>query len=244
MAVLHTGTGDKQHKVVSEKEWVEARKSLLKKEKELTRQRDEISRQRRELPWVRMEKNYVFDGPNGKETLSDLFDGRSQLIVYHFMFGPDWEEGCASCSFVADHIDGTLAHLEHRDVTFVVVSHAPYEKLAAFKKRMGWKFKWVSAFNNDFNYDFHVSFTKDEMAKGNVYYNYENAGFPSEEGPGASVFYKEDGTANVYHTYSSFGRGLDQMLNTYNYLDLVPKGRDEGDAGQAGWVHRRDEYPE
>jgi len=209
----------------------------------LTHQRDEISRLRRELPWVKLEKNYEFDGPNGKETLSDLFNGRSQLIIYHFMFGPDWEEGCTSCSFMADHIDSTLVHLAHRDVTFVVVSHAPIEKLQAFKNRMGWKFKWLSSFNSDFNYDFHVSFTKEELAKGKVYYNYEVAEFPIEEGPGTSVFYKEDTTGNIYHTYSSFARGGDLMLNTYNFLDLVPKGRDEdGLAFSMSWLRYHDRY--
>ena len=160
-------------KVVSRDEWLAARKQHLKKEKEFTRLRDKLSAERRELPWVKVEKNYVFDGPGGKETLADLFDGRSQLIVYHFMFGPEWEQGCPSCSFLSDHIDGSVVHLAHRDVTFVVVSRAPLPKIEAFKKRMGWRFKWVSSYGNDFNFDYHVSFTKDELAKGKVYYNYE-----------------------------------------------------------------------
>ena len=160
-------------KVVSQDEWLAARKQHLKKEKEFTRLRDELSAERRELPWVKVEKNYVFETPKGKETLGDLFAGRSQLIVYHFMFGPNWEEGCKSCSFLSDHSDGGNVHLAHRDVTFVVVSRAPLPKLEAFKNRMGWRFKWVSSYANDFNFDYHVSFTKDEMAKGNVYYNYE-----------------------------------------------------------------------
>jgi predicted dithiol-disulfide oxidoreductase (DUF899 family) len=153
-------------KVVSRDEWLAARKQHLSKEKEFTRLRDKLSAERRELPWVKVEKNYVFDAPKGRETLADLFDGRSQLIVYHFMFGPEWEQGCPSCSFLSDHIDGSIAHLAHRDVTFVVVSRAPLPKIEAFKKRMGWRFKWVSSYGNDFNFDYHVSFTKDDMAKG------------------------------------------------------------------------------
>jgi predicted dithiol-disulfide oxidoreductase (DUF899 family) len=184
-------------KVVSRDEWLAARKQHLKKEKEFTRLRDKLSAERRELPWVKVEKNYVFDGPKGKETLADLFDGRSQLIVYHFMFGPEWEQGCPSCSFLSDHIDGSVVHLAHRDVTFVVVSRAPMPKIEAFKKRMGWRFKWVSSYGSDFNFDYHVSFTKDEMAKGKVYYNYDMNAFPSDEGPGISVFYK-DGTGDIF----------------------------------------------
>ena len=243
MATLHTGTGDKKHKVVSEKEWLEARKELLKKEKEFTDQRDQISKLRRELPWVKVEKDYVFDGPNGKEKLSELFDGRSQLIIYHFMLAPDWEEGCASCSYVSDHFDGALVHLAHRDTTLAVVSHAPIEKIQAFKKRMGWNFKWLSAFNNDFNFDYHVSFTDEELAKGKVYYNYEMTEFPIKEGPGISVFYKDDTTGDIYHTYSSYARGLDILLGTYNLLDLTPKGRDEdGLAFSMAWLRYHDRY--
>src|SRR5207249_1314297 len=192
-------------KVVSQAEWLAARKELLGKEKEFTRLRDELSRQRRELPWERVEKEYVFDGQNGKETLADLFDGKSQLTVYHFMFGPGWEEGCPSCSFISDHIDGSVVHLSHRDVTLMAVSRAPLSQIEAFRKRMGWRFKWVSSNGNDFNFDYHVSFTKDEMAKGDVYYNYEMQKFGSEEAPGVSVFYR-DATGGIFHTYSAYAQ--------------------------------------
>jgi len=230
------------HKVVSREEWLKARRAFLAKEKEFTRQRDELSRQRRELPWVKVEKDYVFDGPNGKETLADLFEGRSQLIIYHFMFGPGWEQGCPSCSFLSDHIDGALAHLNARDVTLVVISRAPLSQIEAFKKRMGWRFKWVSSNGNDFNYDYHVSFTKDEMAKGKVDYNYTTQEFGSEEAPGASVFHK-NAAGDVFHTYSSYARGLDMLVGAYNYLDLVAKGRDEdGLAFTMAWVRHHDRY--
>jgi predicted dithiol-disulfide oxidoreductase (DUF899 family) len=234
-----------QHpKVVSEAEWLTARKEYLTKEKEFTRLRDELSRQRRELPWEKVEKQYVFDGPNGKETLADLFDGRSQLIVYHFMLGPGWKEGCASCSLLADHFDGATVHLANRDVTLAVVSRATLPEIQAFKKRMGWRFKWVSSFENDFNRDYHVSFTKDEVAKGKVYYNYEMVEFPSEEAPGASVFYT-DGTGGIFHTYSGYARGLDILVGVYNFLDLMPKGRDEdGLAFTMSWVRHHDRYEE
>lgn len=229
-------------KVVSQAEWLAARKELLTKEKEFTRLRDELSRKRRELPWEKLEKEYVFDGQNGKETLADLFGGRSQLIVYHFMFGSGWEEGCPSCSLLADHFDGSVAHLAARDVRLAAVSRAPLAQIEAFKKRMDWRFKWVSSYGNDFNRDYHVSFTKDEMAKGQMYYNYAMQQFPSEEGPGASVFYK-DGAGNVFHTYSSYGRGLDMMIGAYNWLDLAPKGRDEeGLAFTMAWVRHHDKY--
>ena len=229
-------------KVVSRDEWLAARKQHLKKEKEFTRLRDKLSAERRELPWVKVEKNYVFDGPKGKETLADLFDGRSQLIVYHFMFGPEWEQGCPSCSFLSDHIDGSVVHLAHRDVTFVVVSRAPMPKIEAFKKRMGWRFKWVSSYGSDFNFDYHVSFTKDEMAKGKVYYNYDMNAFPSDEGPGISVFYK-DGTGDIFHTYSCYARGTDILVGAYNYLDLVSKGRDEAELPWTmAWLRHHDKY--
>jgi predicted dithiol-disulfide oxidoreductase (DUF899 family) len=228
-------------RVVSEAEWLVARKDLLTREKELTRLRDEVSRHRRELPRVEIEKDYVFDGPDGKETLADLFDGRSQLVVYHFMLGPGWEEGCKSCSYLADHFDGANRHLPHRDVTFVVISRAPLAEIEPFKKRMGWRFKWVSSNGNDFNFDYHVSFTKDEEAKGEVYYNYETAEFLSDELPGLSVFYRnEDG--DVFHTYSTYARGLDTLVGAYNFLDLVPKGRDENPESTMDWVRRHDQY--
>ena len=212
------------HKIVSEKEWLAARKNLLAREKELTRERDELNRQRRELPWVRVEKNYVFDGPNGKETLADLFVGRSQLIVQHFMFGPGWKEGCVGCSFKSDHIDGTLAHLEHHDVSFVSVSRAPLEEIEAFKKRMGWNFKWVSSFGSDFNYDFHVSFRPEEAADGKVFY--------------------KDSSGDVFHTYSTHGRGDEQFVSTYMYLDITPKGRNENGPRHnlTDWVRHHDKY--
>jgi predicted dithiol-disulfide oxidoreductase (DUF899 family) len=229
-------------KVVSAAEWLAARKELLRKEKELTRLRDQLSRQRRELPWVRVEKEYTFDGQGGKEKLADLFVGRSQLVVYHFMFGPEWQEGCPSCSFNMDHTDGALVHLAQRDVTFVAISRAPLSKIETFKKRMGWRFKWVSSYGSDFNYDYHVSFKKEEMAKGKVYYNFDMQEFPSEEAPGISVFYK-DKNGDVFHTYSSYARGTETSVGTYNYLDLVPKGRDEDAlAFTMAWVRHHDRY--
>ena len=229
-------------KVVSQAEWLAARKELLSKEKEFTRLRDQLSRQRRELPWERVEKEYAFDGQNGKETLADLFGGKSQLIVYHFMFGPGWEEGCPSCSFISDHIDGSVVHLAARDVRLVVVSRAPLAQIEAFKKRMGWLFKWVSSYGSDFNYDYQVSMTKEEMEKGRVYYNYAMQQFPSEERPGASAFYK-DGADNIFHTYSTYARGLDILIGAYNWLDLAPKGRDEdGLAYTMAWVRHHDKY--
>ena len=231
-----------QPKVVSQAEWLAARKDLLTEEKEFTRRRDALSAKRRELPWVKVEKNYVFDGPNGKEALSDLFRGHTQLIVYHFMLGPDWKEGCPSCSFLGDHFDGTLVHLNARDVSFSVVSRAPMTQIEAFKKRMGWHFKWVSSNNNDFNYDYHVSFTKDEMAKGKVNYNYGEREFPSEEAPGLSVFYK-NAVGEIFHTYSTYGRGLDILLGAYNFLDFTPQGRDEDAlAFTMSWVRHHDRY--
>ena len=230
------------HRVVSRQQWIEARRKHLKHEKELTHLRDRLSAERRELPWVKIDKNYVFDGPNGKETLSDLFGGRSQLVIYHFMFGPDWKEGCPSCSFVSDHIDGALPHLAARDVTVVMVSRAPLAKIQEFKQRMGWKFKWVSSHGTDFNYDFHVSFTPQEMASGKVDYNYTHEPFPSAEGPGLSVFYK-DAAGDVFHTYSTYARGLDPLVGAYTILDLVPKGRDEDQLEfSMAWVRHHDRY--
>lgn len=229
-------------KIVSRAAWLKARKALLAKEKRLTRQRDALTAARRRLPWVKIEKDYVFEGPHGRQSLSDLFAGRSQLIVYHFMFGPEWEEGCPSCSFIGDHMDGTLPHLRARDATLVAVSRSPYFKLQAFQKRMGWKFPWYSSFGDDFNFDFHVSFTPEEIAKGKVHYNYQKTSFPVEEGPGISVFYK-DSKGGIFHTYSSYARGLENLLGTYNFLDLVPKGRDEdGLAFSMAWVRHHDRY--
>ena len=244
MTTLATSTGVRGHEVVSPKEWVASRKELLRKEKEFTRLRDDLSRQRRDLPWEKVEKEYVFDGPQGKVTLGDLFGGRSQLIVYHFMFGPGWEQGCPSCSYLADHFGGSLVHLANRDVTLAVISRAPMDQIDAFKKRMGWEFRWVSSFANDFNQDYHVSFTKEEMASSKVNYNYEIAEFPSEEAPGASVFYKNE-AGEIFHTYSTYARGLDILVGTYNFLDLAPKGRDEdGLAFSMAWVRHHDRYAE
>ena len=228
--------------IVSPDEWLAARKALLTKEKEFSRQRDALSAARRELPWVKVEKAYVFDGPDGRETLEDLFDGRGQLIVYHFMLGAGWEEGCPSCSFLADHFDGSIVHLAHRDTTFVVVSRAPLSEIKAFQKRMGWRFKWVSSHGNDFNRDYHVSFTEDERANGTAYYNYKKDTFPSEEAPGVSVFARNAG-GDICHSYSSYARGLDMLLGTYNFLDMVPKGRDEaGLPFTMAWLRHHDSY--
>ena len=237
-----TMTAIENPKVVSHDDWLKARKELLAREKDFTRVRDELSRQRRQLPWERVEENYVFDGPSGKEALADLFGQHSQLIIYHFMLGPGWKEGCPSCSYLADHFDGTTIHLAHRDVAFGVISHAPIAEIEAFKKRMGWRFKWVSSFANDFNYDYHVSFTPEERAKGSVEYNYKQMKFPSEEAPGLSVFAK-DANGDVFHTYSSYERGLDIFVGTYNFLDHVPKGRDEeGLKHSMAWVRHHDKY--
>ena len=230
------------HKIVSREEWIVARQHHLTKEKEFTRLRDELSRQRRELPWEKVDKEYVFDGPNGKETLSDLFAGRSQLLAYHFMFGPEWKEGCPSCSFWADNFNNIIAHLNQRDVTMVAVSKAPLEKLTAFQKRMGWTFKWLSSFGNDFNRDYHVSFTPEELKKGEMYYNYRLGKFGRDEAPGISVFYKNENGV-VFHTYSCYARGLDMLNGTYHYLDLLPKGRDEaGLSYTQEWVKHHDKY--
>ncbi len=228
--------------IVSHAEWIAARTELLNKEKEFTRLRDELSRLRRELPWEKVKKEYVFDGPNGKETLSDLFGGKSQLMIYHFMLGPGWVEGCPSCSFLADHFDGSVPHLAARDAKLVVVSRAPLDQIGAFKMRMGWRFKWVSSFENDFNRDYNVSFTKEEIAKGRMYYNYVMQQFPSEEGPGASAFFEDD-AGDIFHTYSTYGRGLDMLLGAYNWLDMAPNGRDEdGLAYSMAWVKHHDKY--
>ena len=230
------------HPTVSRDDWLTARQALLAKEKEFSKQRDALSAARRALPWVKVEKDYVFDGPDGKQSLADLFDGRSQLIVYHFMLGPGWEQGCPSCSFLADHFDGAVVHLAHRDTSFVVVSRAPLDEIETFQKRMGWHFKWLSSYGSDFNRDYHVSFTEDEMAKGEVVYNYRKSEFPSEEAPGVSVFARDE-AGGVFHTYSAYARGLDLLLGTYNFLDLVPKGRDEDELPWSmAWVRHHDRY--
>ncbi|RIX85033.1 DUF899 domain-containing protein [Acidovorax cavernicola] len=230
------------HPVVTPDRWIAARQSLLAREKELTRLRDRIAQERRALPWTRLEKAYIFDTPEGRRPLADLFEGRSQLLVQHFMFGPDWEQGCQSCSFMADHSDSMRVHLAHRDVTLVAVSRAPLARIEAFRRRMGWQFPWVSSHGNDFNHDFGVSFTPEEMASGAVAYNYVKQPFPSEEAPGVSVFFKDD-AGDVFHTYSTYGRGVEVMMGTYNMLDLVPKGRDEHNPDYAmDWVRHHDRY--
>lgn len=233
---------DPSAKVVSPAAWLAARTKLLHKEREFTHLRDELSRARREMPWEKVEKQYVFEGPNGRESLADLFEGRHQLIMYHFMLGPGWKEGCPSCSYLSDSFDGARIHLAHRDTTFLVVSRATFPEIEAFKKRMGWGFKWVSSNGTDFNFDYQVSMTPQEReAKGSVYYNYEMAEFPAEERPGMSVFYNRGG--EVFHTYSSYARGLDILVPTYNLLDLTPKGRDEdGLAFPMAWVRHHDRY--
>jgi predicted dithiol-disulfide oxidoreductase (DUF899 family) len=229
------------HKVVSKDEWLKARVAHLAAEKEFTRKRDELSRQRRELPWVRMEKSYIFEGANGPETLAELFGGRSQLMVYHFMLGPNWEEGCKSCSFLADHFDATRIHLAHRDVSLAVVSQAPMPRIQAFQDRMGWRFHWVSAFGNDFQRDYGVHFTAEELAC-EVNYNYGKTRLGLEELPGLSVFHKDE-AGEIFHTYSTYARGLDSLVGTYQFLDLAPKGRDEdGLAFSMAWVRHHDRY--
>ena len=232
------------HKVVSKEEWLAARKQHLEKEKEFTRLRDQLSRERRELPWLKVEKEYTFNGPDGRETLSDLFGDKSQLIIYHFMYGPDWDEGCPSCSFWADNFNGIDVHLRHRDISLIAVSRARLDVLETYKDRMGWQFKWVSSHDSDFNQDYHVSFTEDEMNKGEMFYNFGITKFPSEEAPGISVFYKDD-KGDTFHTYSCYARGLDMLNGAYHYMDLAPKGRDEDALPYTmAWLRRRDQYEE
>jgi predicted dithiol-disulfide oxidoreductase (DUF899 family) len=233
---------NEEHKVVAPDEWLKARMELLAREKEFTRLRDQISQQRRELPWERIDKEYVFEGPQGSERLADLFDNRSQLLVYHFMFAPEWESGCKHCSWWADNFERNIVHLNHRDVTVVVISRAPWRKLEAFKQRMGWSFKWVSAANTDFNYDYHVSFGTEEVTKGEIYQNYRRKQSSMSDVAGISVFYK-DQRGSIFHTYSCYERGLDMLNAGYHLLDIVPKGRDEdGLAFPQAWVRHRDSY--
>jgi predicted dithiol-disulfide oxidoreductase (DUF899 family) len=232
------------HKTVSRDEWIAARRELLAKEKDLLRAADAVKRQARELPWVKVDKTYEFEGPNGKETLSDLFAGRSQLIVKHFMLGPGWEEGCIGCSFGADQVEGSVVHLINHDVMFVAVSRAAYPEIAAYHKRMGWKFKWVSSNGSDFNFDYHVSFTEADKARGKAFYNFELCDYMSDEMPGYSVFYKDD-AGDIFHTYSVFARGTEQIGGVYGFLDMTPKGRNEPPGGNlTSWVRRHDEYGE
>ncbi|MDM0002121.1 thioredoxin family protein [Variovorax sp. J22P240] len=239
-AMAEAGTVD--HPVVSMDRWVAERKALLAREKELTRMHDQVAHERRALPWVRIEKEYVFDTPEGWSTLANLFEGRRQLLVQHFMLGPGWEEGCKSCSYMADHVDGMKVHLEHRDVTLMAVSRAPLPEIEAFRRRMGWQFKWVSSYGTDFNHDFGVSFTQDELARDEVYYNFDMQPFPSEEAPGISVFYRSE-AGEVFRTYSTYGRGVEVMMGTYSLLDLTPRGRIEDNPLYAmDWVRHHDRY--
>ena len=232
-----------KHRVVSQSEWLAARKQHLLREKELMRLGDEIKRQRRELPWVKVEKTYIFEGPRGKQTLADLFEGRSQLIVQHFMFGPDWSEGCVGCSFQADHVDSAFLHLHHHDVSFAAISRAPFPRIEAFQRRMGWRFHWVSSDGSDFNYDFNVSFTQDDLANGRACYNFEVRELDSDEMPGVSVFCRDD-AGNVFRAYSSYGRGDEGLIGAYNYLDLTPRGRNETGPSfdLTDWVRHHDKY--
>jgi len=228
-----------RHRIVSHDAWIEARNALLAKEKAFTRERDALSRARRELPWEKVEKRYVFETHSGPRTLDELFDGRSQLVVYHFMFAPDWKEGCPHCSFWADNFNGVVVHLRQRDVTMLAISRAPLAKIDAFKKRMGWTFKWVSSGGTDFNYDFTASFTPEAVASKAALYNYSTLAPGTTDREGVSVFYK-DHSGVIFHTYSSYARGIDLLNTAYNYLDLVPKGRDEIE--HPGWVRHHDRY--
>lgn len=232
------------HPVVSREVWLEARRELLRKEKAFTRLRDQLSTERQALPWVRIDKPYVFDAPDGKKTLADLFQGRSQLFIKHFMMGPGWKEGCVGCSFGSDHLDAARVHLEHHDVSLVVVSRAPIAEIEAFRRRMGWQFRWVSSFENDFNYDFHVSFTKEEVEKDEAFYNFEKRKLQGgEEASGLSIFFRDD-KGDIFHTYSAYARGDEEIVTTYMALDLTPKGRNEkGPGGNlTDWVRHHDRY--
>ena len=231
------------HPVVPRGTWLKARLELLKKEKAHSRARDELTRARQALPWVRLEKAYSFEGPDGSVTLGELFEDKDQLIVQHFMFDPDWDQGCKSCSFMADHMDRSVVHIAHRDTAYAVISSAPIAKLEAFKRRMGWTFKWLSSGNSDFNRDFHVSFTAKELKNSEAYYNFrEDSSFPDKEAPGVSAFAKDDAGA-LYHTYSVYGRGLEIFMGAYHLLDIVPKGRDEGELSYTmEWLRLKDAY--
>lgn len=231
------------HKIVSDASWLEARKDLLEKEKEFTRMRDELTAERQRLPWRKIEKKYSFDTSNGRVSLADLFNGKRQLVIYHFMFGPDWKEGCPSCSFWADNYNGIDMHLAHRDTTLLAISNTSISNIEAYKKRMGWTFNWVSSLGEEFNSDFNVSFSNDEIEKCEMFYNYQQTNFPVSEAPGFSVFYKEE-NGDVFHTYSTYSRGLDLMNGAYNMLDLTPIGRDEKGEGKYNmyWLKRHDQY--
>ena len=228
-----------EHRIVSREEWLAARKAHLAHEKEFTRQRDALSAERRALPWVRIDKEYVFAGPNGRLSLADLFDGKSQLLIYHFMFGPGAKEGCPGCSFLADHFDGANQHLKHHDVSLVAVSRAPYAEFQPFRRRMGWDFPWVSSAGSDFNHDFHVSPSPAEKAAGRYEYNYEMHDGEGGEMPGFSVFYR-NAAGEIFHTYSTYARGGDLLIGAYNFLDMMPKGRNED--GIMDWMRHHDRY--
>jgi predicted dithiol-disulfide oxidoreductase (DUF899 family) len=229
------------HRVVSREQWLRERIALLAEEKELTRRRDALAAKIRDLPWVKVDKPYTFDAPTGKKSLADLFGPRGQLIVYHFMFDPTWSQGCKSCSFIADHYNGIVVHLAHRDISLITVSKAPIEKIEAFRTRMGWTFPWVSGAYNDFGRDFGVSFTDEELADSNTLYNFTGKPYPIRELPGLSVFAK-DAQGDIYHTYSVFARGLENFLTAYQYIDITPKGRDESETGGMGWLRHHDRY--
>jgi predicted dithiol-disulfide oxidoreductase (DUF899 family) len=241
MPKIKTVHGTENRKVVSEKEWISERKKLLLKEKKFSKLRDELNLERRKLPWVKVEKEYVFEGPKGKVSLADLFGGKSQLIVYHFMFGPGWKDGCPHCSFWADHYDSVNLHIGQRDIALIVVSRAPWKEIAPFKKRMGWKFDWVSSGNTSFNFDFGVSFTPEEIKNRTAIYNFAPLNMDIDEREGVSAFYK-DKNGDIYRTYSSYARGIDLMNTTYNFVDLTAKGRDEKPGEAQDWVRYHDEY--
>lgn len=241
MVKIKTFSGVKEHKVVSPKAWLAARKRLLVREKKFSKLRDQLNRQRRDLPWVKVDKKYVFEGPDGRKTLSELFGARSQLIVYHFMFGPGWGDGCPHCSFWADHYDNVNVHLGQRDTALAVISRAPWEEIEPFKQRMGWQFNWLSSNGNDFNFDFHVSFTPEEIKRGTAVYNYVRLDMDIDEREGVSAFY-QDRKGDIYHTYSAYARGIDLLNTTYNFLDLTAKGRDENPEAAQDWVRYHDQY--
>lgn len=229
------------HQTGTREEWRTARLKLLAREKALTRERDAVAAERRALPWVKLDKSYAFDSASGKVTLGDLFGHRSQLMIYHFMYGPGWKEGCPGCSFIADHVDAARQHFEHNDLSFTAVSRGSVTEIEAYRKRMGWTFRWVSSAGNDFNYDFHVSFKKSDLEAGPVEYNFKSDRGTMEELHGESMFYKDVGGA-IYHTYSSYARAGEELIGAYRFLDLAPLGRNEGDKGMMKWMRRHDQY--
>jgi predicted dithiol-disulfide oxidoreductase (DUF899 family) len=241
MPKIKTVNGVENRKIVPQQQWIAARKKLLQKEKQFSKLRDQLNQERRKLPWLKIEKEYLFDAPAGKVTLADLFSGKSQLIVYHFMFGPGWKEGCPHCSFWADHYDSVNIHLGQRDTAFAVISRAPLKQIASFKKRMGWRFSWVSSYNTDFNFDFNVSFTPEQIKKRTAIYNFGLLNMDIDEREGVSAFYQDKDGA-IYRTYSSYARGIDLMNTTYNFLDLTAKGRDEHPDSPQDWVRFHDKY--